>query len=142
MPTVSLDGPSSLASCSFTTQRAGKAAQSILGASGGEYLFFWKQKSTFCIKSMHTKFKYHLNKDDVIGSMKSEKRKLLEDVLDEEEALFLKGPFVPRFGLRNCKIKHVKDQVDEVIDVMQEYITKVIEKGKRIDELQDKSENL
>nr|XP_015211956.1 PREDICTED: vesicle-associated membrane protein 4 [Lepisosteus oculatus] len=33
----------------------------------------------------------------------------------------------------------VQTQVDEVIDVMQENITKVIERGERLDELQDKS---
>lgn len=33
----------------------------------------------------------------------------------------------------------VQSQVDEVIDVMQENISKVIERGERLDELQDKS---
>lgn len=33
----------------------------------------------------------------------------------------------------------VQNQVDEVIDVMQENITKVIERGERLDDLQDKS---
>lgn len=33
----------------------------------------------------------------------------------------------------------VQNQVDEVIDVMQENITRVIERGERLDELQDKS---
>lgn len=36
----------------------------------------------------------------------------------------------------------VQNQVDEVIDVMQENITKVIERGERLDELQDKSGTL
>ncbi|CAJ0943075.1 unnamed protein product [Ranitomeya imitator] len=39
-------------------------------------------------------------------------------------------------------ISSVQNQVDEVIDVMQENITKVIERGERLDELQDKSESL
>uniref|UniRef100_A0A8C2RHI6 V-SNARE coiled-coil homology domain-containing protein n=1 Tax=Capra hircus TaxID=9925 RepID=A0A8C2RHI6_CAPHI len=55
---------------------------------------------------------------------------------------FRRGPSGPRFGPRNDKIKHVQNQVDEVIDVMQENITKVIERGERLDELQDKSESL
>lgn len=33
----------------------------------------------------------------------------------------------------------VQSQVDEVIDVMQENISKVIERGERLDDLQDKS---
>lgn len=66
----------------------------------------------------------------------------MEDESDEEEDFFLRGPSGPRFGPRNDKIKHVQNQVDEVIDVMQENITKVIERGERLDELQDKSESL
>ncbi|KAM9109610.1 vesicle-associated membrane protein 4 [Balaenoptera acutorostrata] len=91
---------------------------------------------------MPPKFKRHLNDDDVTGSVKSERRNLLEDDSDEEEDFFLRGPSGPRFGPRNEKIKHVQNQVDEVIDVMQENITKVIERGERLDELQDKSESL
>ncbi|XP_061635075.1 vesicle-associated membrane protein 4 isoform X4 [Phyllopteryx taeniolatus] len=37
---------------------------------------------------------------------------------------------------------NVQSQVDEVIDVMQENISKVIERGERLDDLQDKSESL
>ncbi|XP_059989244.1 vesicle-associated membrane protein 4 isoform X3 [Lagenorhynchus albirostris] len=60
----------------------------------------------------------------------------------KKRTFFCKGPSGPRFGPRNEKIKHVQNQVDEVIDVMQENITKVIERGERLDELQDKSESL
>lgn len=38
----------------------------------------------------------------------------------------------------NC-VPRVQSQVDEVIDVMQENISKVIERGERLDDLQDKS---
>ncbi|XP_074924075.1 vesicle-associated membrane protein 4 isoform X2 [Chelonoidis abingdonii] len=69
-------------------------------------------------------------------------RNLLEEDSDEEEDFFLRGPAGPRFGPRNDKIRHVQNQVDEVIDVMQENITKVIERGERLDDLQDKSESL
>uniref|UniRef100_A0A8C0QS22 Vesicle associated membrane protein 4 n=1 Tax=Chelonoidis abingdonii TaxID=106734 RepID=A0A8C0QS22_CHEAB len=75
---------------------------------------------------MPPKFKRHLNDDDVTGSVKSERVR----------------PAGPRFGPRNDKIRHVQNQVDEVIDVMQENITKVIERGERLDDLQDKSESL
>nr|XP_023410020.1 vesicle-associated membrane protein 4 isoform X5 [Loxodonta africana] len=109
---------------------------------------------------MPPKFKRHLNDDDVTGSVRSERRNLLEDDSDEEEDFFLRGPSGPRFGPRNDKIKQstqqfrlplvtfftvcvpskaadegvkyenfsmrygVQNQVDEVIDVMQENITK------------------
>ncbi|XP_072854351.1 vesicle-associated membrane protein 4 [Pogona vitticeps] len=91
---------------------------------------------------MPPKFKRHLNDDDVTGSVKSERRNLLEEDSDEEEDFFLRGPSGPRFGPKNEKIRHVQNQVDEVIDVMQENITKVIERGERLDDLQDKSESL
>ncbi|XP_074894542.1 vesicle-associated membrane protein 4 isoform X2 [Buteo buteo] len=85
---------------------------------------------------MPPKFKRHLNDDEVTGSVKSERRNLLEEDSDEEEDFFLRGPLGPR----NDKIRHVQNQVDEVIDVMQENITKVIERGERLDDLQDKSD--
>lgn len=37
------------------------------------------------------------------------------------------------------RVRRVQSQVDEVIDVMQENISKVIERGERLDDLQDKS---
>ncbi|POI30173.1 hypothetical protein CIB84_006077 [Bambusicola thoracicus] len=97
---------------------------------------------------MPPKFKRHLNDDEVTGSVKSERRNLLEEDSDEEEDFFFvipgffycrRGSSGPRFGPRNDKIRHVQNQVDEVIDVMQENITKVIERGERLDDLQDKS---
>lgn len=36
-------------------------------------------------------------------------------------------------------VSRVQSQVDEVIDVMQENISKVIERGERLEDLQDKS---
>ncbi|KAE8610745.1 hypothetical protein XENTR_v10012228 [Xenopus tropicalis] len=90
---------------------------------------------------MPPKFKRHLHDEEVTGSVKSERRNLLEEDSDEEEDFFLRGPSAPKFGPRNDKIRHVQNQVDEVIDVMQENITRVIERGERLDELQDKSGN-
>uniref|UniRef100_A0A8C3B458 Vesicle associated membrane protein 4 n=1 Tax=Cairina moschata TaxID=8855 RepID=A0A8C3B458_CAIMO len=88
---------------------------------------------------MPPKFKRHLHDDELTGSVRSERRNLLEEDSDEEEDFFLRGPSGSRFGPRNDKIRHVQNQVDEVIDVMQENITKVIERGERLDDLQDKS---
>uniref|UniRef100_A0A9J8APS7 Vesicle-associated membrane protein 4 n=2 Tax=Cyprinus carpio TaxID=7962 RepID=A0A9J8APS7_CYPCA len=77
-----------------------------------------------------------------IDKSKLSERNLLEEDSDEEEDFFLRGPTGPRFGGQNDKIRQVQSQVDEVIDVMQENISKVIERGERLDELQDKSESL
>ncbi|TRY77642.1 hypothetical protein DNTS_005790, partial [Danionella cerebrum] len=79
--------------------------------------------------SMPPKFKRHLNDDEVTGSIRSERRNLLEEDSDEEEDFFLRGPTGPRFGGQNDKIRQVQSQVDEVIDVMQENISKVIEQS-------------
>ncbi|NP_001232754.1 vesicle-associated membrane protein 4 [Taeniopygia guttata] len=54
---------------------------------------------------MPPKFKRHLNDDEVTGSVKSERRNLLEEDSDEEEDFFLRGPSGPRFGPRNDKIR-------------------------------------
>lgn len=43
------------------------------------------------------------------------------------------------FWLTPTRVLRVQSQVDEVIDVMQENISKVIERGERLDDLQDKS---
>ncbi|KAI1892025.1 hypothetical protein AGOR_G00149740 [Albula goreensis] len=93
-------------------------------------------------EDMPPKFKRHLNDDEVTGSIRSERRNLLEEDSDEEEDFFLRGPTGPKFGPKNDKIRQVQTQVDEVIDVMQENISKVIERGERLDDLQDKSESL
>uniref|UniRef100_A0A8C4XHM5 Vesicle-associated membrane protein 4 n=1 Tax=Erpetoichthys calabaricus TaxID=27687 RepID=A0A8C4XHM5_ERPCA len=74
---------------------------------------------------MPPKFKRHLNADELAGSVRSERRNLLEEDSGEEEDFFL-----------------VQTQVDEVIDVMQENITRVIDRGERLEELQDKSDGL
>uniref|UniRef100_A0A8C2VJY0 Uncharacterized protein n=1 Tax=Chinchilla lanigera TaxID=34839 RepID=A0A8C2VJY0_CHILA len=65
-----------------------------------------------------------INHDHVTGSVKSERQNLLEDDSNEKEDFFLSGPSGPRFEPRNDKITYVENQVDEVIDVMQENITK------------------
>ncbi|XP_059924032.1 vesicle-associated membrane protein 4 isoform X3 [Gadus macrocephalus] len=90
-------------------------------------------------ENMPPKFKRHLNDEEVTGSIRSERRNLLEEDSDEEDDFFLRGPSAPRFGPQNDKIKQVQSQVDEVIDVMQENISKVIERGERLEDLQDKS---
>ncbi|XP_012871012.1 PREDICTED: vesicle-associated membrane protein 4 [Dipodomys ordii] len=77
---------------------------------------------------MPPKFKRHLNDDDVTGSVKSERRDLFQNYTQPCHSSKSQG--------------YVQSQVDEVIDVMQENITKVIERGERLDELQDKSESL
>uniref|UniRef100_A0A3B4AI41 V-SNARE coiled-coil homology domain-containing protein n=1 Tax=Periophthalmus magnuspinnatus TaxID=409849 RepID=A0A3B4AI41_9GOBI len=93
-------------------------------------------------ENMPPKFKRHLNDDEVTGSIRSERRNLLEEDSDEEEDFFLRGPSGIYDYDCESDILRVQSQVDEVIDVMQENISKVIERGERLDDLQDKSESL
>ncbi|KAK6308930.1 hypothetical protein J4Q44_G00203930 [Coregonus suidteri] len=55
--------------------------------------------------NMPPKFKRHLNDEEVTGSIRSERRNLLEEDSDEEEDFFLRGPTGPRFGAGNDKIR-------------------------------------
>uniref|UniRef100_A0A3B3BXG5 Vesicle associated membrane protein 4 n=1 Tax=Oryzias melastigma TaxID=30732 RepID=A0A3B3BXG5_ORYME len=85
---------------------------------------------------MPPKFKRHLNDDEVTGSVRSERRNLLEEDSDDEDDFFLLNVSLHTWFFS------VQLQVDEVIGVMQENISKVIERGERLDDLQDKSESL
>uniref|UniRef100_A0A3B3BXJ4 Vesicle associated membrane protein 4 n=1 Tax=Oryzias melastigma TaxID=30732 RepID=A0A3B3BXJ4_ORYME len=51
--------------------------------------------------NMPPKFKRHLNDDEVTGSVRSERRNLLEEDSDDEDDFFLRGPSEPRFGVHN-----------------------------------------
>ncbi|XP_035508646.1 vesicle-associated membrane protein 4 [Morone saxatilis] len=98
--------------------------------------------------NMPPKFKRHLNDDEVTGSIRSERVRHRWRGRGSPQMIYkltvsmLRGPTGPRFGPHNDKMKQVQSQVDEVIDVMQENISKVIERGERLDDLQDKSESL
>uniref|UniRef100_A0A673K996 Vesicle-associated membrane protein 4-like n=1 Tax=Sinocyclocheilus rhinocerous TaxID=307959 RepID=A0A673K996_9TELE len=65
---------------------------------------------------MPPKFKRHLNDEEVTGSIRSERRNLLEEDSDEEEDFFLRGPTGPRFGGQNDKIRQY-DQENMVLDL-------------------------
>ncbi|XP_036071244.1 myocilin isoform X3 [Oryzias melastigma] len=63
--------------------------------------------------NMPPKFKRHLNDDEVTGSVRSERRNLLEEDSDDEDDFFLRGPSEPRFGVHNNnKIKQLLLQAD------------------------------
>uniref|UniRef100_A0A672PZE1 Vesicle associated membrane protein 4 n=1 Tax=Sinocyclocheilus grahami TaxID=75366 RepID=A0A672PZE1_SINGR len=95
----------------------------------------------FLDPSMPPKFKRHLNDEEVTGSIRSERvNDLLRFKLHQSYQEIWSGPVVPA-GMQTSRVT-VQSQVDEVIDVMQENISKVIERGERLDELQDKSESL
>uniref|UniRef100_A0A8C7M6A5 Vesicle associated membrane protein 4 n=1 Tax=Oncorhynchus kisutch TaxID=8019 RepID=A0A8C7M6A5_ONCKI len=94
---------------------------------------------------MPPKFKRHLNDEEVTGSICSERVRYGWREGWSTDSLYVsfrRGPTGPRFGAGSDKIRQVQSQVDEVIDVMQENISKVIDRGERLEDLQDKSESL
>nr|CAB3267591.1 vesicle-associated membrane protein 4-like [Phallusia mammillata] len=70
------------------------------------------------------------------GRTNTERVALLDD-FESDDDFFLKGP-----SSANDKVKRVQSQVNEVVDVMQTNIGKVMDRGERLEDLQDKSENL
>ncbi|XP_074654382.1 vesicle-associated membrane protein 4-like [Tubulanus polymorphus] len=88
---------------------------------------------------MPPKFKRHVAGQDFTSARESEKVSLLDGDSDEED-FFLNGQNAKPGP--NDKIKRLQGQVDEVVDVMQDNIGKVLDRGDRLEDLQDKSENL
>ncbi|KAH9524955.1 Vesicle-associated membrane protein 4 [Bulinus truncatus] len=91
---------------------------------------------------MPPKFARIPDNSDRSGSQEAERRGLLDGNSDDED-FFLKGPKVNTDKLRSDpKINRLQGQVDEVVDIMKSNVSKVIERGDRLEDLQDKSESL
>lgn len=73
------------------------------------------------------------------ASQQYEQQSLLDGVSDDDD-FFLRGPTRPSVG--NANIHRLQNQVDEVVDVMQSNIGRVMDRGDRLEDLHDKSENL
>ncbi|XP_071097538.1 vesicle-associated membrane protein 4-like [Haliotis cracherodii] len=70
-------------------------------------------------------------------------RQGLLDGDDSDEDFFLRGPSVRTNNLRSDpKISTLQNQVDDVVDVMKNNVSKVLDRGERLDDLQDKSDSL
>ncbi|KAI0228186.1 Vesicle-associated membrane protein 4 [Lamellibrachia satsuma] len=72
-----------------------------------------------------------------------ERQALLESASDDDD-FFLRGPSVQpsRLIQDNGKITRLQGQVHDVVDVMRDNIGKVMDRGDRLEDLQDKSEHL
>ncbi|XP_070582286.1 vesicle-associated membrane protein 4-like [Ptychodera flava] len=89
---------------------------------------------------MPPKFKRHLDDSDYLRSKPLERRNLLGEYHDDPDD---DTDFVPQSANRgNDNIKQVQGQVDEVVGIMQDNISKVIDRGDRLEDLQEKSEEL
>ncbi|XP_060065721.1 vesicle-associated membrane protein 4-like [Ylistrum balloti] len=91
---------------------------------------------------MPPKFVRNPGSGDYASSRSAETRALLEAGSDEED-FFLQGPNVKTNSLReDPKINRLQNQVDDVVGIMKDNMGKVIDRGDRLEDLQDKSDNL
>lgn len=84
---------------------------------------------------MPPKFKRNYDPD-----ARAPERQALLDDHSEDEDFFLKGPSPPRMA--NDKVGRVQGQVDEVVNIMQDNIGRVMDRGDRLEDLRDKSDDL
>ncbi|XP_012943839.1 vesicle-associated membrane protein 4 [Aplysia californica] len=92
---------------------------------------------------MPPKFARMPDNSDFGRSQEAERRGLLDGNSDDDEDFFLRGPKVNTGQLRSDrKVSQLQNQVDDVVDIMKSNVNKVIERGDRLEDLQDKSESL
>ncbi|XP_022315783.1 vesicle-associated membrane protein 4-like [Crassostrea virginica] len=89
---------------------------------------------------MPPKFVRNPGGSDYSQARRDEKTSLL-DGESEDEDFFLTGPrsIQPR---SDPKIDRLQNQVGEVVDVMQNNVSRVMERGDKLEDLQDKSDSL
>lgn len=94
------------------------------------------------VREMPPKFRRYLSEEDVSEAAEPEKEKLLND--DEDEDFFLKGPSASgkTLSAQDKKMRRVQFQVDEVSNIMKGNIEKIMERGDRLEDLEDKSDAL
>lgn len=73
---------------------------------------------------------------------KDVERQALLDADSEEDDFFLNGPRVNTKRIADPKMSRLRGQVDDVVDVMKSNVSKVVERGDRLEDLQDKSDSL
>uniref|UniRef100_T1J7R9 V-SNARE coiled-coil homology domain-containing protein n=1 Tax=Strigamia maritima TaxID=126957 RepID=T1J7R9_STRMM len=93
---------------------------------------------------MPPKFKRNLSHEDLASAKDVEKAELLGNDSNDEDDFFLTGPTSQTRTVRfkDDKIEKVQGQVNEVAEVMKENITRVIERGDKLSDLQEQSESL
>lgn len=93
---------------------------------------------------MPPKFKRNLSHEDLEKAQDIEKAELLAGGSDDDEDFFLKGPSpqIRSVTFQDDKLQEVQGQVGEVAEVMRENISRVLERGDKLTDLQDKSDNL
>ncbi|XP_011879572.1 PREDICTED: synaptobrevin homolog 2-like isoform X2 [Vollenhovia emeryi] len=87
--------------------------------------------------------KRSLSKEDIRGADKDEKESLLEHDSDlDEEMLFTRPSTSSGNENGDSKMDSVKLQIQEVADVMRDNVQKVMDRGERLEDLQEASDRL
>lgn len=76
------------------------------------------------------------------GAYRDVERQALLDADSEEDDFFLNGPRVNTQRIVDPKMSRLRGQVDDVVDVMKSNVSKVMERGDKLEDLQDKSDSL
>lgn len=105
-------------------------------------IWVW-QTEIWKLFNMPPKFVRNPGGSDYSHARRDEKASLLDADSDDED-FFLTGPrsIKPGGSRSDPKIDRLQNQVDEVVGVMQNNVSKVMERGDRLEDLQDQSDNL
>ncbi|XP_029035005.1 vesicle-associated membrane protein 4-like [Osmia bicornis bicornis] len=92
---------------------------------------------------MATSSKWDLSKEDIKSAANDEKESLLEHESDTEENMVFNRPSTSSGETRaDGKMDSVRLQIQEVTEAMRENVQKVMERGERLEDLQEASDRL
>lgn len=91
---------------------------------------------------MPPKFVRNVGSSEMASSRPSELVSLLNAGDSDDEDFFLKGPRMGGTLHKDEKIGKLQNKVGEVIDVMKDNVHKVMDRGYKLEELQDRSDDL
>ncbi|XP_076238979.1 vesicle-associated membrane protein 3 isoform X2 [Calliopsis andreniformis] len=92
---------------------------------------------------MATASKWNLSREDIKTAAKDEKELLLEHDSDPDENMLFNRPSTSMAETRvDGKMDSVRLQIREVTEVMRENVQKVMERGERLEDLQEASDRL
>ncbi|KAL6260482.1 hypothetical protein P5V15_008006 [Pogonomyrmex californicus] len=86
--------------------------------------------------------KRSLSKEDIKAADKDEKESLLEHDSDFDEEMLFTRPSTSSGNKNDNKMDSVKLQIQEVADVMRNNVQKVMDRGERLEDLQEASDRL
>ncbi|XP_050478532.1 vesicle-associated membrane protein 4-like isoform X1 [Bombus huntii] len=92
--------------------------------------------------NVSTTSKWDLSREDIKSAAKDEKELLLEHDSDPDENMLFNQPSTSAETKVDGKMDNVRLQIQEVTEVMRENVQKVMERGERLEDLQEVSDRL